>query len=160
MSNRSDWMNFRTHCRLVETLAHIPRMAFFLGSHLKVTTRQIKTDRVAKNQVFCGVDRDICPASPQCDDHFNLMVQVFGQRRIGHTQFTAAANHSITGFHEEERRLLTRGLIGRPHFARMLGVVAANTKNAANREKCSAAGNRQNRLGVRRKNKTHGDSFQ
>jgi hypothetical protein len=34
----------RTHCRLIETLAHIPGMAFFLGSRLNIAARQIEAD--------------------------------------------------------------------------------------------------------------------
>ena len=152
-------LNRAGHRRLVETLAHVPRLALFLGPPLNVAARQVEADGIAENQAFCGVDRDIRPAGTERDDQLDLMVQIFGRRRVGDADLARAADHRVARLHEEKGRLAPLGLLERPHFTGVIGIVAADAVDATNRKRVGTAGNRHGGEEMRRKDESHGGPF-
>ena len=126
---------------------------------LNVAARQVEADGIAENQAFGGVDRDIRPASPERDDQLDLMVQVCGRRRVGDADLAGAADHRIARLHEEKRRLAPLGLLERTHFAGVIGIVAADAVDAADRKQIVTAGNRHGGEKMRRKDESHDDPF-
>jgi hypothetical protein len=72
---------------------------------------------------------DIDATFAQSDDQFHFMVQIRALRRIGHV--AVAQQQSVGGLHEEKRWLPIRIAA---HFSRVLGVIAADAKDAADRE--------------------------
>jgi len=74
---------------------------------------------------------DICHATR---DQFHFVVQIFAAGRIGHIGIVQ--QQRVGGLHEEERRLAIRIAA---HLTRVLGVVAADAKHAANGERAPPA---------------------
>jgi hypothetical protein len=69
------------------------------------------------------------------------------------------ANPSTDLLFEEEGRLAALGLIGRPHLARMIRIVAATAIHTTDRERVSATGHGQCGRKLRRKDEGHGVPF-
>ena len=147
------------HRRLVEALAHVPRVALLLGLCLNVAARQVEADGVAENEAFCLVDRNIRPAGTERDDQLDFVVQVPGQRRVGDDEFARAADHGIARLHEEERRLAPLSLRVRPHLAGMIGIIASDTINAAHPKEIRNVLGRQRGVEMRREYEGHDAPF-
>ncbi len=131
LSHREDLADRRG---LVEALAHVPRTAHVLRLVLQVAAGHVEADAVAED-VFQGlVDRNVGAARLHGDDQLHLVVQILGRRRIGDLGriLGVAADHDGVGrLAEEEGRLAVRIVA---HLARMGGIVAADTEDAAHRK--------------------------
>ncbi|MNN57825.1 hypothetical protein D3C81_1728330 [compost metagenome] len=90
--------------------------------------------------IECLFDRDVGATATDCDDHFDLVVQVLGQLRI--RDGGVIGGDRISRFHEEKRRFTIRVMA---HFTSMFGVVAADAVNAADRERLVAPAHGQSR---------------
>ena len=75
---------------------------------------------------------DIRAARADRDHQLHLVMQVLGHRRIGHVG--PAGDQRVGGLGEEEGQLAIG--IG-AHLARVLGIVAADAEDAANRERAA-----------------------
>jgi hypothetical protein len=123
---------------MVECLGYVPRMTFRLGLRLQVAPGQVQPHAVAPHQRGCGSRFKLAPARAQRHHHLHFVVQVGGRRGVGHVG--TVGNHRIGRLAEEHRR----GLVHRgTHFARMLGVVAADAEHPADRKALVAADDRQ-----------------
>lgn len=131
----------------VKPFGPIPGPAHFLGDVLQVAAGQIDRDAVPPHEIkrLTGVQVHAMPADS--DDHFDFMMQVVGLRRIGHR--SGGRNHGVGRLHEKERRFASRIVA---HFARVRGIVAADTEHAPNGKACRTSGDRDRRLRWRRKN--------
>jgi len=96
----------------------------------------------------CVRSGDIAPTPTDCNDQLDLVMQIFGQTRIGHdTGFAIGNNDEGVGRFDEEKR---RFAPGKAHLLGVLFVIAADTIDAVHR-KCGGLamhGKGNNRRGI------------
>ena len=120
---------------------------------LQVTPGHVQAYRIAPD-VAHGVGRlDVAATDADRHHQFDLVVQVGGQRRVSHLADHAVGDrqHRVARLEKEERRLTA----GKTHFLGMLGIVAADTVDAADRKHATTE-DRHGGLGRHRDDVVHG----
>ena len=117
----------------VETLAHVPWPAGFLGFALQIAPGHVEPGGVAPYVSERPGSFDIAAARANCRDEFHFMMQISGLDRVRHVRI--ADQKSIGGLHEEKRRLAI-GVVA--HLPCMLRIVAAHAKDAPDGEQPAA----------------------
>ncbi len=114
--------------RAVERLADLPRPLDVARGDLQVAARQVDADAVAPHAIERLVLRDVAAAGLERHHHLDLVMQVVGQRRVGHR--AAVMHDRVGGLGEEERRLA----LVLAHLLDVLEIVAPDAPDAAHRK--------------------------
>ena len=99
-----------------------------------------KPDPITPDMIERFVHRDVLSAFTNRNDHLDLVMDILGADGV--IDRRAALHDRVGRLHEEKWRLAIRVVA---HLARVLGIVAADAKNAADRKAQIAARNRQRR---------------
>ena len=118
----------------VERLADLPRPLDVARGDLQIAARQVDADAIAPHAVERLVLRDVAAAGLQRHDHLDLVMQVAGQRRVGHR--AAVMHDRVGGLGEEERRLA----LVLSHLLDVLEIIAPDAPDAPHRKHLAAAG--------------------
>ena len=124
---------------MIKALADLPGFLFVAHRALQIPARHVEADRVAEDMLERTVDGDVASALVDRRDQLDLVMIIFGQRRIGVIDGRADGHvlDRVGRLLEKERRLARRI---RPHLPRMRGVVASNAIDPSNRKQVAAAG--------------------
>ena len=128
---------------MIEGFAGLPRASLVARLKLQVAAREIVADGVAVDMIKRGSGGYAFPGTTDGDDHFNLVMQIVREARVG--DLRAIADDGIGWLLKEERRF-AGGVLA--HFTGMLGVVAADAMDAPDRK--SLCGVRYRNRGRRR----------
>jgi hypothetical protein len=125
---------------LLESLADAPGAALLLHLVLQVAARHVQTHGIAVDVLQRIGCLDVLAGLADGDDQLDLVVQILGQRGIGHLVVLPASSHGrVRRLHEEERRLAA----GKAHFLGVILIVAAHAVDAVNGKALATAHNRQ-----------------
>src|ERR1700680_2951234 len=125
---------------VVERFADLPRPLLLARGELQVAPGEVDADAVAVDVVERLVGGNVEATALHGDDQFDLVMQIFGQRRVGDGGAVALQHVGMLGKKERRRPLVIA------HLADVLDVIAPDAPDAAHRKRFGVAGNRDRSL--------------